>query len=281
MRILIAGAGGQLGLALPEALRGHEVTCLTRAELDITSLEAVRVKARKHAPDLLLNAAAYNHVDRAESDVEGAFRGNALGPRNLAIVAEEQGFAVLHVSTDYVFDGTSEAPYHEWSTPRPLSVYGRSKLAGEEAVQLLCRRHYIVRTAWVYSTNGTNFPRTILERARQGEVKVVEDQVGCPTYAPHLAAAIARLVPTGAYGRYHLAGRGATSWFSLTRALFEQMGVTSRLSPVTTAEFPRPARRPPRVVLETLQDPRILLPSWEEGLAEFAAALRAEGKESP
>jgi len=214
-------------------------------------------------------------VDAAESDPTSAYRGNALGPRNLAIAAEEAGSALLHLSTDYVFDGTSEDPYDEGSPPHPLSLYGWSKLRGEEAVRSLCRKHFVVRTAWVYAAWGKNFPLTILARAEQGEVRVVDDQVGCPTYAPHLASGLGRLLETDSWGTYHMAGGGSTSWHGLTRALFDRLGVKARLSPVTTAEFPRPARRPARVVLRTRQRAQILLPPWEEGIRDFASALRA------
>ena len=157
----------------------------------------------------MINAAAYNRVDDAETDATDAYRGNALGPRNLALATAELGVALMHVSTDYVFDGNATRPYHEFDAPNPQSAYGRSKLAGEHAVRELNHRHYVVRTAWVYHEQGGNFPRTILSLATRPEVRVVDDQVGSPTYAPHLAAAIARLVETGAYGTYHFAGAGA------------------------------------------------------------------------
>lgn len=275
MKILVTGAGSQLALALRGTLTQHEAVFLSRRELDISSLEAVRERIRSHSPALILNTAAYNHVDQAETDPNGAFSSNALGPRNLAVAAQERGIPLLHVSTDYVFDGTRPGPYHEWCRPNPLSIYGESKLAGEEAVRSHCRRHLIARTAWLYSTQGKNFPLTILEHARKGPVRVVTDQVGCPTYAPHLASGITRLVESGAWGTYHLAGRGAASWFDLAQALFQRIGLPPP-SRTSTVEFPRPARRPARVVLETLQDPKVLLPSWEEGLDEFVSTLHKE-----
>ena len=206
MRVLVTGAGGQLGRALGPALRDHEVTALTRAQLDITDPAAVREAVRAHGPDLVLNAAAYNAVDRAETDREGAFAVNATGPRLLAEAAAGAGAAILHVSTDYVFDGEKGAPYDESDLPNPLSVYGRSKLAGEEAVRASNPRHYVVRTAWVYAASGKNFPLTILGLAEKGPVRVVDDQWGSPTYAPHLAQALAQLIVTGSFGTWHLAG---------------------------------------------------------------------------
>jgi dTDP-4-dehydrorhamnose reductase len=274
MRILVTGAGGQLGRALPAALGGHEVVGLDRARLDVTRLEDVRLALAAHGPDLVINAAAYNEVDRAEADPEAAFRGNALGPRNLALSTAERGAALLHVSSDYVFDGQRLSPYHEFVAPAPLSVYGRSKLAGEEAVRALNPRHFLVRTAWVYAAEGRNFPLTMLAAARgRDEVRVVSDQYGSPTWAPHLAQGIARLVGTGAFGTYHLAGRGGTSWFELTQALFRAQGLRTAVRPVSTAEFPRPAPRPRYAVLTTWQDPQILLPPWEEGIEELVRAL--------
>ncbi len=261
-----------MGRALQSRLSRHRLTALDRQALDITRLEAVRQAVRDLTPDLCLNAAAYNQVDRAEADPEAAFRGNALGPRNLALAAAEVGAAILHVSSDYVFDGENRDPYHEFDRPHPLSVYGRSKLAGEWAVKELNPRHYLVRTAWLYAADGKNFAQSILEAARRNElVKVVDDQRGSPTFVPHLAEAMSLLIESGAFGTYHLAGDGGTSWHGLTRRLFDALGVKTQLLAVTTAEFPRPARRPAYSVLTSWQDPPIRLPPWEAGVAEFAA----------
>ena len=269
MKIMIAGAGGQLGRALQATLTAHELTPLEHLALDITELESVRLAISKHHPDIVINAAAYNHVDGAETDQEAAYKLNALGPRNLALATAERGIIFLHVSTDYVFDGMNSHPYHEFHHPRPLSVYGRSKLAGEIAVASLNRRHYIVRTAWLYHLTGANFPNRMLAQRDKPALRVVSDQFGSPTYAPHLAAGIGRLIETGAYGTYHLAGRGGASIYEWTRALFRLFDIETSLLPVATAEFPRPAVRPRYSVLTTLQDPNILLPPWEEGLEEF------------
>jgi dTDP-4-dehydrorhamnose reductase len=275
VRILLTGARGQLGRSLPAELGGHDVIALPHDALAIDDLAAVRAAVASHRPELVLNAAAYNQVDAAESDPDAAYRGNALGPRNLALAAAESGAAVLHVSTDYVFDGRGDRPYHEYDRPAPRSVYGASKLAGELAVRELNPRHWIVRTAWVYHEETPNFPRTMLRLAeRPDPLRVVADQIGSPTYAPHLAAAIARLIATGAFGTYHLAGSGQASWHELTCALFERLGIDRRVDAVTTAEFPRPAERPRFSVLTSLQEPRIALPPWREGLDEFCARLR-------
>lgn len=273
MRILVTGAAGQLGRSLAAPLASHDVTLCTRAELDVTRLDAVRAAVAALKPDLVVNAAAYNRVDDAEADATDAYRGNALAPRNLALATAERGVPVVHVSTDYVFDGRGTRPYHEYDAPNPQSAYGRSKLAGEQAVREVNPRHYVVRTAWVYHEEGANFPRTMLSLAARPEVRVVDDQVGSPTYAPHLARAIAQLVETGAFGTYHFAGAGAVSWYGLTCRLFALRGIRTPIVPVTTAEFPRPAPRPSYSVLTTLQEPRIVLPAWEDALEEFCRAL--------
>jgi dTDP-4-dehydrorhamnose reductase len=273
VRILVTGAAGQLGRSLAAPLAPHDVTLRTRAELDVTRLDAVRAAVAALRPDLVVNAAAYNRVDDAEADATDAYRGNALAPRNLALATAERGIPVVHVSTDYVFDGRGTRPYHEYDAPNPQSAYGRSKLAGEQAVREVNPRHYVVRTAWVYHEEGANFPRTMLSLAARPEVRVVDDQVGSPTYAPHLARAIAQLVETGAFGTYHFAGAGSVSWYGLTRRLFALRGIRTPVVPVTTEEFPRPAPRPRYSVLTTLQEPRIVLPPWEDALGEFCRAL--------
>lgn len=277
MRILIVGADGQLGHALQGVATSHELIPLTYAQLDITDLGAVREAVTAYRPAALINCAAYTNVDGAETDPVAAYRVNAVGPRNLAIAASALDLPLVHVSTDYVFDGRAERPYHEYDSPHPLSVYGQSKLAGEEAVATLHPRHYIARTAWLYHTlpsEGKNFPRTMLGLAGREEVRVVSDQYGSPTYAPHLAQALLTLLETEAFGTYHLAGRGGTSWFELTRRLYELFSVPTRVVPVATAEFPRPAPRPRYSVMTTIQSPEILLPPWEEGLAAFHSAMK-------
>lgn len=277
MRILITGANGQLGQALQAALVGHDLIALSRQQLDIAQLQAVREAVRSYRPALLVNAAAYNKVDEAENDQATAYRDNALGPRNLAVATAERQLPLLHISTDYVFDGSATRPYHEYDRPNPRSVYGLSKLAGEEAVRTLNWRHYLVRTAWLYDTNGHNFLNTMLTLARdRSEVRVVSDQFGSPTYAPHLAQALAALLASDAYGTYHLAGQGGTSWYQLAHSLYQLLGVRTSVIPVSTVEFPRPAHRPRYAVLTTLQEPRILLPPWEEGAATFAHVVRAQ-----
>jgi len=273
MKILIAGAGGQLGRALQSVLTNYQIIALTHAQLDITNFDAACEAVAAHRPDIVVNAAACTDVDGAESDQAGAYKLNAVGPRNLTIATHRHNIPLVQVSTDYVFDGMGSRPYHEYDPTNPRSVYGQSKLAGEQAVAAHNPRHYIVRTAWLYHTEGRNFPKTMLAQVDKAEVRVVSDQYGSPTYAPHLAVGIARLIETGAFGVYHLAGSGGTSWFELTRKLYALRGVRTAVHPVATAEFPRPAARPRYSVLTTIQSPEILLPSWEEGLEAFSKAV--------
>ncbi len=280
MKILITGAAGQLGCALQSTLAEQDILAYDRNELDITQFAQVREAVTALRPDVVINAAAHTNVDAAETDQHAAYQLNAVAPRNLAIATSEHGIPLVQVSTDYVFDGLGAKPYHEFDATNPLSVYGKSKLAGEQAVAALNPRHYIARTAWLYHTapaGGKNFPKTMLAQVlehNRAEVRVVSDQYGSPTYAPHLAQAIAQLITTGAYGTYHLAGSGGTSWFSLTQKLYELSGLKTRVLPVATSEYPRPAVRPRFSVLTTIQEPQIVLPPWEDGLAEFIAALK-------
>jgi dTDP-4-dehydrorhamnose reductase len=272
MKVLIAGAGGQLGRALQTVLIGHDVVALTHSQLDVARFDDTREAVTAHRPDVVINAAAYTNVDGAESDQAGAYKLNALAPRNLSIASYEIGAPLVHVSTDYVFDGLGDRPYHEFDRTNPLSVYGKSKLEGERTAAAHNPRHYIVRTSWVYHTEGENFPKAMLAQSKRAEVRVVCDQYGSPTYAPHLAAAIAKLMETGAYGIWHIAGKGAASRFEMTRKLYQLFGIGTVALPAATIEFPRPAPRPRYSVLTTVQEPEILLPPWEDGLAEFASA---------
>ena len=273
MKILIAGAGGQLGQCLQTALGQHEVAALDRRALDITQPGRVREAIEGYRPAMVINAAAFNDVDGAESRAEECYAVNALGPRNLALATAAAQIALVHVSSDYVFDGAKREPYHEFDRTNPLSAYGASKLAGEEAVRWGNPRHYVVRTAWLFWERGKNFLRTMHGAAAKPELRVTSDQRSSPTYVPHLAAAIARLVATDSYGTFHLAGSGGASRWELVRELFRIAGIVTPVIPVSHQEFPAAATRPAYSVLTSIQDPRIELPSWLEGVAEFASAI--------
>jgi dTDP-4-dehydrorhamnose reductase len=273
MRILITGAGGQLGRALSPTLRGHEVTALRHCDLDVTDREAVRSAIRFCAPELVVNAAAYNDVDGAETHIEAAEAINIRGPRILAEESATKSITIVHVSTDYVFDGAAGRPYHEDDQPNPLSVYGRSKRAGEIAVIEANPRHYVVRTAWLFEANGKNFLNAMRAVAERPEVRVVADQFGSPTYAPHLARAIASLIDESAFGIYHLAGRGGVSRHGLVRELYTLLGAEAKVVAVNHDAFPAAAVRPLNTVLSTIKDSAPLMPAWQEGLREFVADL--------
>ena len=274
MNVLVAGAGGQLGLELTELLplKGHEVVALTRKELDITDALAVGRALEEHAPELVVNAAAYTNVDGCEMETDIAYRINALGPRNLAVHCERRGCELLHVSTNYVFDGTGERPYEAFDAPNPLNAYGRTKLAGEEYVKHLSNRWYIVRTAGLYG-RGRNFVRTMLRAAAGRDVlKVKDDEFISPTYSRDLAEGIIGVVESGAYGLYHLTDSGSCSWYEFALEIFRMAGVEVEVVPVPGSEYPLPAARPANGVLSALGSPR--LRHWRDALEDY---LRREG----
>lgn len=274
MRILIAGARGQLGRCMMTPLSVNEVIALDRSALDVTDLAQVGAVLSSHTPDLVINASAYNDVDGAEAEQSAAFMVNAQGPRNLALVTAALNIPLLQVSTDYVFDGKLRKAYDEFCETNPLSVYGRSKLAGEENVRSLNPRHYIVRTAWLFWEQGRNFLLSMYRSASRPEVSVVADTFGSPTYVPHLAEAINRLIRTKAYGTYHLAGRGGASRWELVIELYRMLGIRRTVTPVPQSSYPSAARRPEFSVLTTASQPRIELPPWQQGVATFVRRVR-------
>jgi dTDP-4-dehydrorhamnose reductase len=232
-----------------EAL-GWKVFAFDRAALDITDFKAVNDAVTRTEPDVIVNAAAYTGVDAAESDAERAMELNGTAAGNLARAADHTGAAIVHISTDYVFDGTKHAPYLPEDNVCPIGVYGESKLAGEIEVRNACARHAIVRTSWVYSHTGKNFVRTMLKAAKSGrELRVVDDQHGSPTSAQDLAAAL--LVVADALvrkqevaGTYHFSNSGITTWFTFAKAVFELAGLVQEVVPCTSADYPTAARRP-------------------------------------
>ncbi|MBD2845917.1 dTDP-4-dehydrorhamnose reductase [Paenibacillus sp. IB182496] len=283
MSVLVTGAGGQLGreLALLPEQPGIEVVALTRAELDVTELEACRRVLAHHRPDAVLHCAAYTAVDRAEAEPEAAWRVNAAGTRHLALAAREHGAKLCYVSTDYVFDGSGSVPYDEYAGTNPQTVYGRTKLAGERLALTLHPRCFVVRTSWVYGRHGANFVNTMLQLAQtKDEVQVVRDQIGCPTYTRDLAVFLLELVQTEQYGIYHASNAGSCSWHEFAAAIFELSGSRTRALPCTTAEFPRPAPRPSYSVLGDLAlrgSGLTPLRPWREALAAYLGELGEPG----
>lgn len=269
MKVLVTGANGQLGLELQELLpqSGHEVVALAKKELDISDAAAVERAVEEHAPKLVVNAAAYTNVDVCETETELAYAVNALGPRNLAQSCERRGCDLLHVSTNYVFDGRGEEPYEPFDQPNPISAYGRTKLAGEEYVKHLCSRWYVVRSAGVYG-EGHNFVRTMLRVGRERDsLKVKDDEYIAPTYAKDLAEGIAEIVGSRLYGLYHVTNSGSCSWYEFACEIFDLAGVEVEVAPVPGSEYPLPAERPANGVLSSLGSPE--LRHWREALAEY------------
>src|SRR5215211_3397127 len=234
MKILITGSKGQLGQELAEILpgRGHETVALSRKELDVADPEAVERAAEDRSPQLVINAAAYTNVDGCETETDLAYSVNALGPRNLAQTCERLGCELLHVSTNYVFDGEVDRPYEPFDPPHPISTYGRTKLAGEEHVRDLTNHWYIVRSAGVYG-RGHNFVRTMLRLGAERDVlKVKDDEFISPTYARDLAEGIAEVIEKRSYGLYHLTNAGSCSWYEFTQEIFWLAGVEVEVVPI-------------------------------------------------
>ena len=278
MRILITGAGGMLGHDVQRAAEaaGHEPIAVPRSSLDITDAHAVMNAVAAAAPDVVVNCAAWTDVDGAEARPEDALAVNGAGAGHVAAAALAAGAWTIHVSTDYVFDGSKSEPYVESDPVAPVSAYGRSKLAGEEAVTRAApARHTVVRSSWLFGARGKCFPKTILRLAEDRDtLSVVADQVGCPTFTGHLGQALVELAETPRRGILHVAAGGACSWYEFAAAVVAAGGVRCEVRPIGTAEYPTPARRPANSVLVSDRDaPR--LPSWEDGLSAFLAE-RAE-----
>lgn len=275
MKLIVTGANGQLGKDVVQLAkqRGFEVYGFGRDEMDVTSLDQVRTHVQTIQPDVIIHCAAYTKVDLAEDEVEQAYRVNANGSRNVAISAEEIGAKVCYISTDYVFDGTSTVPYQEYDQTNPLSIYGKSKLAGEELTKTLSSRYFIVRTSWVYGKEGNNFVKAMLRLAKErDQLSVVNDQIGSPTYTVHLANFLLQLVITENYGIYHASNTGSCSWYEFAKAIFKQANIDVIVNPITTDQFPAKAKRPKFSLLDHVAirtNGFDLLPHWHEGLKEY------------
>ncbi len=275
MKLLVTGAAGMLGRAVVDAATrmGHDVQACSRAELDITDAEATRLTVLAGRPRAVINCAAYTDVDGAESDRRGAVAVNATGAGNVAAAAAQIGALIVHVSTDYVFDGCKREPWLESDRVAPLGVYGETKLAGEQAVAEANASHAIVRTAWLFGAGGSNFVDTMLALgAQREEVSVVTDQVGCPTWTGHLARALVALVERPREtGIHHIAGSGSCSWNELALEIFDRAGIDCRVLPATSKQFVRAATRPAYSVLGSERRDPLVLPRWQDGVAEYLA----------
>jgi dTDP-4-dehydrorhamnose reductase len=291
VRILLTGADGQVGWELRSALASlGEVLTLERAELDLAAPDSLRARLRETRPAVIVNAAAYTAVDRAESERDLAQAINGAAPGILAEEAKRLGAILVHYSTDYVFDGEKHAPYDETDEPNPVSVYGRTKLDGERAVAASGCRHLTLRTSWVYGTRGRNFLLTMLRLAgERPALRAVDDQVGAPTWSREIAAATAALLrqpelaAPGADGLFHLCAGGATSWFGFARAIFDspelaRLGVARpKLEAIPASGYPTPARRPRNSRLccgRLASAASVRLAGWDDALGRCMAALR-------
>ena len=281
MRVLVTGAAGMLGSDVVRAAaeRGHAVVARPRAELDITDAGAVAAAIAAARPDAVVNCAAWTDVDGAQDDEAAALAVNATGAGILARAAAAAGAQLVHVSSDYVFDGRASAPYVESDPVAPLGAYGRTKLAGEDAVLAADPGHAVVRSSWLFGLAGRNFVATMLRLADGGreEIAVVVDQVGCPTFTGHLAPALVEVAERRAGGVHHIAGAEHCSWHELAVETFSRAGLDIRVAVTTTDAFPRPAPRPAWSVLGTERADAIRLASWRDGVADYLAAVGRVG----
>ena len=272
MKVLITGANGQLGRALQKVLIEDELYLYDSHDMDITNFEKVEELIGIKKPDVIINCAAHTKVDLCEEDVENAYRINAIGARNLAIVSSKMNFKLVHISTDYVFEGNNPVALREDELVKPNTIYGKSKLMGEEFVKSLSKNHFIIRTAWLYG-DGDNFVRTMLKLSKQHKkLKVVNDQIGTPTSTKDLANLINKLIRTEYYGTYHGTCHGKCSWYDFAVKIFDYMKVDIEVEPCTTDKFPRPAKRPEFSVLDNFML-RIqgldVFRSWEDAIEDY------------
>ncbi|MEG4118692.1 dTDP-4-dehydrorhamnose reductase [Microcoleus sp. N9_B4] len=286
MKILLAGGSGQLAQELqPILLSSGEVIALDRTRLDLSQPESIRQAMAEIQPDLVVNSGAYTAVDKAESEPELAYAVNGIAPGIFAEECEKLGASLIHFSTDYVFDGSRGSAYLETDSTNPLGTYGKSKLAGEEAIRKAGNRHIIIRTAWVYGNGGKgNFVKTMLRLGKEREeIRVVTDQIGSPTWTGDLGAATSQIIPLlgpETFGTYQYTNSGVCSWYDFAIAIFEeaaQLGLplkVQRVIPITTAEYPTPAKRPAFSVLSTVKISALLgtyPPHWRQGLRQMLA----------
>lgn len=302
MKIVIFGVSGQLGSALQNELsQFHEVLGFTHADADITDLDKTKKLVRMYKPEVVINAAAFTDVDGCELDPDRAFQVNALGPRNLAICCEEVEAKLVHISTDYVFDGRKLSPYREYDQPNPINIYGLSKLWGEIFLKEQSRYFFILRVAWLYGENGRNFLKTMLSLATvKSELQVVNDQWGTPTCVDDVARQIQVLIKTELFGTYHCTAQGACTWFEYALEIFKNLGYELSegpggvyklrplesngkplcIRPISSEEFPRPAKRPRFTVLDNYflrLHGLDVMPDWKEALNKFFERLTAKG----
>ena len=268
MKVLVTGATGMLGSDLCPMLEdsGFEVIETTRDELDITDEQNVKSVINDVKPDYVVHCAAYTNVDKAQEEFDKAELVNAKAAEYIAQACKENEAILIYISTDYVFDGEKQTPYEPDDKTNPINAYGLTKLHGEQAVEKYCDKYYILRTSWLYGHHGKNFVETMLSLADKPEVKVVDDQIGCPTWTVDLADAIISFIDEDPdYGIYHACGSGSTSWYGFAKEIYKQKKLEVNLKPCTTQEFPRPAKRPKYSVMNN----EGLLRDWKLALNEY------------
>lgn len=292
MKILITGSKGQLGTQLinvlkngkseigtiPVEVQNTELVGYDVDELDIVKINCVREVLKKEMPQVVINCAAYTNVDGCESNYDLAFKINSLGPRNLAMVCEEIGAKLIHISTDYVFKGDGTIPYKECDLTNPVSAYGKTKLLGEQFVREFSNKYFIVRTSWLYGYNGNNFVKTIMKAAAEkGHLTVVDDQRGNPTNAEDLSHHIAMLIPTEEYGVYHCTGEGECSWYDFAKAIVEYSEINCTVDPITSDQLNRAAKRPSFSSLDNMMLRSTVgneMREWKQALKVFITTLK-------
>jgi dTDP-4-dehydrorhamnose reductase len=281
MKVVVTGAKGQLGQDVMKQLQAqnHEALGTDRDDLDITNEADVLKFISEVKPDVILHCAAYTNVDAAEADRDTAYQVNAVGTENMAKAAKAVDAKILYISTDYVFDGTATEPYEVEQPTKPLGVYGETKFAGEELLKKHVEKYFIVRTAWVFGIGGNNFVKTMIRLGEErSEVGVVHDQVGSPTYTVDLASFMLELMKTDKFGTYHATNGGVCSWYEFAVEIFKQAGMSQvKVSPLTTDQFPRPAKRPAYSVLSKrkMEEAGFTpLRDWNEALAAYLAETK-------
>jgi dTDP-4-dehydrorhamnose reductase len=281
MKVLITGSNGQLGTDLCQALKGFDVIPLTHVDLDITDMPSVKRVFRQNNPDVIINTAAYVRVDDCEDNPDTAYLVNALGARNMAVLAQEVGAKLVHISSDYVFGGDNSivrVPFTEFDKPAPINVYGKSKLAGEDFVRHLCHKHFIIRGSGLFgvagsSGKGGNFVETMIRLAKERpELRVVNDQIFSPTYTKDLANKIVELISTEYYGVFHITNSGACSWNEFASEIVRLAGIKTPVLPISSAQYPQKAKRPQYSVLSNYHL-KLLgingLRTWQEALKDY------------
>ena len=251
-KVLVTGANGMLGQDLCPILQdeGYDVTETDVQTLDITNPKMVDEVLSKEKPDIVIHCAAYTNVDKAEEDIKTAELINVRGTENIAKACKKYDAEMVYISTDYVFDGKGTRPYQPDDKANPIDAYGKTKLGGEEVVRKNLEKYYICRTSWLYGHHGKNFVETMISLADKPELKVVDDQVGCPTWTVDLSNAIVKIIKDKKYGTYHTCGGGSTSWYGFAKEIFKYAGLNVNLKPCTTDEFPRPAKRPAYSIMD-------------------------------